>query len=67
MKIPNVIPVLKVKPPVRFDTDIRPISLTTTAGNQVNVIGGGWLLPLIEDKFDKNNLTVYYENPQPMH
>jgi len=51
-KSANVVPVPKVKPVCSIDNDIRPISLTPTLSKLLESFIGGWMLELIDDKFD---------------
>ena len=46
-KMWNVFPVSKLERPLQTDTDIIRISLTSTAGKQLEAIVGGWLVTFI--------------------
>ena len=51
-KMANVIPVPKTKPPKSIESDLRPISLTSTLSKMLESIVGSWILTKIAHKFD---------------
>ena len=48
----NVVPVPKAHPPRSIESDLRPISLTSTLGKLLESIVGTWILERIDDKLD---------------
>jgi len=48
----NVLPVPKTHPPRSIETDLRPISLTSTLVKLLESIVGAWMLERIENKLD---------------
>ena len=48
----NIIPVPKAQPPRSIESDLRPISLTSTLGKLLESFVGRWILERIEDKLD---------------
>ena len=48
----NVVPVPKAHPPRSIESDLRPISLTSTLGKLLESIVGTWMLEMIDDKLD---------------
>ena len=49
----NVIPVPKVHPPVAIETDIRPISLTSTVSKILESFVGQWILNYVVSNLDR--------------
>ncbi|MFM2293543.1 MAG: hypothetical protein RIS29_3356, partial [Bacteroidota bacterium] len=48
----NVVPVPKTNPPRKIESDLRPISLTSTLSKVLESIVGGWILEFVRDKLD---------------
>ena len=49
----NVVPIPTTNPPRRIESDLRPISLTSTLSKVLESIVGGWILEFVRDKLDK--------------
>ena len=49
----NVIPIPKVHPPVAIETDIRPISLTSTVSKILESFVGQWILNYVVSNLDR--------------
>ena len=48
----NVVPVPKTNPPRKIESDLRPISLTSTLSKVLESIVGGWILEFVRNKLD---------------
>ena len=48
----NVVPVPKANPPRSIESDLRPISLTSTLGKLLESFVGSWILERIDDRLD---------------
>jgi len=49
----NVVPIPKTNPPRKIESDLRPISLTSTLSKVLESIVGGWILEFVWEKLDK--------------
>ena len=49
----NVVPIPKINPPRKIESDLRPISLTSTLSKVLESIVGTWILEFVRDKLDK--------------
>ena len=60
----NVIPIPKINPPKKIESDLRPISLTSKLSKILESIVGAWILEIVSHLLDKQQFGAIKGAPQ---